>query len=271
MLMGFRFITSGLIMMSLLKAQGKFEKPTVKDIFKNALYGTLLLVGGTGSVMWAEQYVQTGIASIVVCSLPFWFLVLDYPKWKENFSNVTALLGLFVGFFGVYMLFEGSFSDLSEHFVLGISSIIIGGILWALGSLFSRYHPTSMPLLMNVSFQFTSAGILCLIISFFLNETDNFHFANVSLISWLSTFYLSVFGVLAYGAYIWLITKRSLIQVGTYVYINPIIAIFLGWMFANEIISPKQLIALFVILSGVVLVNWNGYRTKIFRKKETIS
>ena len=269
--MGFRFIISGLLLIALLKVQGKFEQPTVKDVLKNSLYGTLLLVGGTGSVMWAEQYVQTGIASIVVCSLPFWFLVLDYPKWKENFSNFTALLGLIVGFFGVYMLFEGNISNLSEHFVLGISSIIIGGILWALGSLFSRYHPTSLPVLMNVSFQFISAGILCFIIAYFLNETNHFHFADVSLISWLSTIYLSVFGILAYGAYIWLITKRPLIQVGTYVYINPIIAIFLGWMFAKEIISQKQLIALFIILSGVVLVNWAGYRTKIFRNKKTIS
>lgn len=269
--MGFRFIISGLLLMTLLKFQRKFQQPTIKDVLKNALYGTLLLVGGTGSVMWAEQYVQTGIASIVVCSLPFWFLVLDYPKWKENFSNVTALLGLIIGFFGVYMLFEGNISNLSEHFVLGIASIIIGGILWALGSLFSRYHPTSLPVLMNVSIQFISAGIFCLIIAYFLEETHSFHFGDVSLISWLSTFYLSVFGVLAYGAYIWLITKRSLIQVGTYVYINPIIAIFLGWMFAKEIISQKQLIALFIILAGVVLVNWAGYRTKIFRKKKSFS
>lgn len=267
MMMGIRFTISGLLLLFILKIQGKLSVPKPLDIIKNACYGTLLLVGGTGSVMWAEQYVPTGIASIVVCSLPFWFLVLDYPKWKENFSNLTALLGLIIGFSGVYLLFEGNNSVVSAHFVLGISAITIGGIMWALGSLFSRYYPTSLSTLFNVAIQFISAGIICVMISNFTTEMDNFQIKAVSLTSWLSTIYLVVFGILAYVAYLWLITKRSLIVVGTYVYINPIIAIFLGWLFANEVISSKQLVALFVILLGVVLVNYKGYRSKFFEKK----
>jgi drug/metabolite transporter (DMT)-like permease len=155
----------------------------------------------------------------------------------------------------------------SDHFVLGICVITIGGILWGLGSLFSRYYPTSLPTMMNVVLQFISAGIVCLIISCFANEMDDFHLRNVSLISWLSTIYLGVFGILAYGAYVWLITKRSLIQVGTYVYINPVIAIFLGWMFAKETINPKQLLALFIILIGVVLINWSEYQKKLLNRR----
>lgn len=269
MMMGFRFAISGLLLLAFLKVQGKLERPKQIDILKNSIYGTLLLVGGTGSVMWAEQYVPTGIASIVVCSLPFWFLVLDYPKWKENFSNISALLGLIIGFTGVFLLFEENNTIVSAHFVLGISSITVGGILWALGSLFSRYHPTSLPTLMNVALQFIPAGIICMVISYFAGELKDFNFSNVSLISWFSVGYLVAFGILAFGAYMWLITKRSLIQVGTYVYVNPVIAIFLGWMFANEIINPKQLIALFVILFGVVLINWKGYRTNFFRQKKS--
>lgn len=262
LLMGLRFVAAGLLLMAFIKWKGKWQKPTGKDVLKNTLYGILLLVGGTGSVMWAEQYVPSGIASIVVCSLPFWFLILDYPKWKENFSNITSILGLLIGFAGVYMLFEGGNSLVSSHFILGIVVIIAGGISWALGSLFSRYHPTSLSTLMNVAIQFISAGIICLMISYFIDETDNFLFRNVTLSSWLSLAYLVVFGILAFGSYMWLITKRSLIQVGTYVYVNPVIAVFVGWIFANETITLKQLIALFVILLGVVLINWVAYRAK---------
>jgi drug/metabolite transporter (DMT)-like permease len=266
-LMGLRFVISGLLLLVLLKKQGNLQLPKQQDVLKNAIYGVLMLVGGTGSIMWAEQYVPTGIASILVCSLPFWFLVLDYPKWKENFSNISSLLGLIIGFSGIFILFGGNNSLVSDHFVLGICVITIGGILWGLGSLFSRYYPTSLPTMMNVVLQFISAGIVCLIISCFANEMDDFHLRNVSLISWLSTIYLGVFGILAYGAYVWLITKRSLIQVGTYVYINPVIAIFLGWMFAKETINPKQLLALFIILIGVVLINWSEYQKKLLNRK----
>jgi drug/metabolite transporter (DMT)-like permease len=266
-LMGLRFVISGLLLLVLLKKQGNLQLPKQQDVLKNAIYGVLMLVGGTGSIMWAEQYVPTGIASILVCSLPFWFLVLDYPKWKENFSNISSLLGLIIGFSGIFILFGGNNSMVSDHFVLGICVITIGGILWGLGSLFSRYYPTSLPTMMNVVLQFISAGIVCLIISYFANEMDDFHLRNVSLISWLSTIYLGVFGILAYGAYVWLITKRSLIQVGTYVYINPVIAIFLGWMFAKETINPKQLLALFIILIGVVLINWSEYQKKLLNRR----
>lgn len=269
-LMGMRFFISGLLLFIMLIKQGDLVLPKAIDILKNAINGILLLVCGTGSVIWAEQYVPTGIASIVVCSLPFWFLVLDYPKWKENFSNLSSLLGLIIGFLGVFILFGGNSSIVSEHFIVGISVITAGGVLWALGSLNSRYNPTSLPTLMNVALQFISAGLICMIISYFENETKNFHLDKVSLESWLGISYLIVFGVFAFVAYAWLITKRSLIQVGTYVYINPIIAIFLGWIFLNETISLKQIVALFVILIGVVLINWNGYRQKLQSKKQLI-
>jgi drug/metabolite transporter (DMT)-like permease len=267
LLMGLRFVAAGVLLLVILKVQGKLKKPTKEGLVKNAFYGTLLLVGGTGSVMWAEQYVPSGIASIVVCSMPFWFLILDYPKWKENFSSKTSILGLIIGFVGVFMLFDVNISGLSEHFLMGIIVIIAGGISWTLGSLFSRYYPTTLPTLMNVAMQSIIAGIVCLNVSYFTNEMEHFLFTNVNLSSWLSLGYLIVFGILAYIAYVWLITKRPLIQVGTYVYVNPVIAVFLGWMFAKEVISLKQLMALFVVLIGVVLVNWAAYRAKIFNSE----
>ena len=266
MLMGLRFMLSGLLLLVVLKKQGDLQWVSKRDILKNTIYGTFMLVGGTGSIMWAEQYVPSGIVSIIFCILPFWFLVLDYPKWKENFSNVSSILGLIIGFIGVFILFSRNNSIVSEHFILGIGTVTAGGMLWALGSLFSRYHPTTLPTLMNVALQFISAGILCFVISYFIGETNNFQISNVSLISWLSMVYLAFFGILAFGAYMWLITKRSLIQVGTYVYVNPLIAIFLGWMFAKETINSKQLFALFIILLGVVLINRTGYRSKKLNK-----
>lgn len=266
LLMGLRFVIAGLLLFVIIKVKGEFEKPGGKAIAKNAIYGTLLLAGGTGSVMWAEQYVPSGIASIVVCSLPFWFLILDYPNWKENLTNVSSLLGLIIGFVGVIILFDVNEAVFSDHFVLGVLVIIAGGISWVLGSMFSRYYPTNLPTLMNVALQMISAGIVCLVVSYFTKETEGFLFSNVSLTSWLGLGYLIVFGILAFVAYVWLITKRSLIQVGTYVYVNPVIALFLGWLFAHESISTKQILALLVILVGVVLINWVGYRDKIFRK-----
>lgn len=260
-----RFLIAGIVLFSwcLYKNQGL---PTFKNVFSNSLSGILMLVGGTVSVVWAEQYLPTGILAIFVTTLPFWFVLLDKKQWPSYFSNKAIPAGLCLGFAGILLLLGMKPiyhpSSVAMQITAAVAALT-GTILWAIGSLFSKYKPTGLSTTMNVSIQLIAAGICCLLLSIISGEQNKFRFTEVTTSSWLALLYLTVMGSLvAYMAYIWLLTVRPPALVGTYAYVNPAIAILLGSVFANEEIQLLQVIALVVILTGVFLVNVSKYKTK---------
>lgn len=259
-----RFITAGVLLFTWRFWKGD-KIPSFKTIQQNGICGILTLFGGVGSVSWAEQYLSSSVAAIIVTALPFWFILFDKKQWGFYFNNKIILFGLLFGFIGVALLVgfsQASHVSASDSQMQKIGSLIIlcGGIGWALGSLYSKKIKGDS-MLMNASLQFIIAGLFSLLVSAALGEWKVFSFSHISDKSWLALCYLITMGSLVtYLAYLWLLKKRPAAQVSTYVYVNPVIALILGALIAGEQIGVVQVVALAVILIGVVMVNIPKYR-----------
>lgn len=258
---GARFITAGLILYFVSRARGE-STPPVSAITKISLSGILMLFCGTGSLAWVEQYLTTGLAAIIVATVPLWFVLFDKRQWKTNFSNKWIMTGLLVGFAGVLFLFADKKSiDFSgdQMRIVSFFVLVIGTIFWSIGSLYSKYKPVAASTGMKAAFQMMAAGTASIIAGLAMGEHRGFEIASVSSNSWMALLYLITFGSLVgYMAYVWLLSVRSPAIVGTYAYVNPVVAIFLGSLILSEPINPKQLMALGVILLGVILVSFSN-------------
>jgi drug/metabolite transporter (DMT)-like permease len=192
--------------------------------------------------------------------VPLWFVLFDKRNWKFNFSNKWIMAGLAIGFLGVLILFIDKKSiDFSgdKMKLFSILILMIGTICWSIGSLYSKYKPMVASTGMKAAFQMMAAGLMSLIVGFITGEHHRLDFGNISSNSWLALLYLITMGSLVgYMAYVWLLSVRSPAIVGTYAYVNPVVAVFLGWLILNESIVSKQLMALAVILCGVILVSF---------------
>lgn len=257
MMTGMRFVIAGVILLVFSLLRGE-SLPDGRSIGKISLSGIMMLFIGTGSVAYVEQYIPSGLAAIIVATVPLWFVLLDKRKWKYNFSNKWIIGGLIVGFAGILTLFagKGSISLTGDKKVLFSFFILMAGtISWAGGSLYAKYQPADGSSSMKASLQMLVAGSCSIVASFISGEHHHFVLSAVSWQSITALLYLIFVGSLVgYSAYVWLLSVRSPVLVGTYAYVNPVVAVFLGWLIANERISSQQVIALIVILAGVILV-----------------
>lgn len=252
-----RFTTAGLLLFTFSAIRGQ-TVPDRKSIGKISFSGILMLFFGTGAVAWVEQYISSGLAAIIVATVPLWFVLLDKRQWKFNFSNKWIIAGLLIGFAGVLTLFadkrslnfSGDNKKMISFFVL-----VAGSICWAAGSLYSKYKPVEGGTGMKASIQMMAAGLVFLLVSLAWGEHHAIDWGSISMQSVWAVIYLIVIGSLVgFMSYIWLLNVRSATQVGTYAYVNPVVAVFLGWLIASEPIVGRQVIALGVILAGVILV-----------------
>lgn len=259
LLSGMRFSIAGLILLGWQMLRG--ERPVLRPTLRHATAGVLMLFCGTGAVVWVEQYIQSGVAATVVATVPFWFVLLDRRNWAANFSNKAIIGGIVLGFAGVMLLFRPH-DSLSGSAGMAMLILLTGCVCWAGGSLFARdiSSPHSAPL--NAGIQMLAAGMVSLLASWGRGELRDFSLHAVSGSAWLGLAYLVVFGSLVgYLAYVWLMGKRPMVQVGTYAYVNPVVALLLGWSFAGETLGWSQLLALATILTGVLLINLPKYRS----------
>ncbi|MFT3825057.1 MAG: EamA family transporter [Chitinophagaceae bacterium] len=259
-----RFITAGLLMLgwSIYKKEDIWNWQAIKPAL---ISGILLLFIGNGAVIWAEQSLPSSLVAVLVSSAPIWFVLLDKPKWKENFTSRPTLIGLAIGFVGVILLFSERTSQTlasggNIYEIIGLVILIIGALSWSGGSLYSKYNGKGSATV-NTTWQMLAAGIVFIPASFLNNEWSTFQWQAVTTESWLSVLYLIVMGSLAgYSAYVWLLQVRPATQVSTYAYVNPVVAVLLGAFFAGERISLIQVIGLAVILTSVLLINLAKYR-----------
>lgn len=257
-----RYLIAGamLFLWAVFQGEKKIEKQTV---IKNAVVGLLTLVGGSFAVLWSEQYIPSGLAAIIVSAEPFWYVILDKRQWGYNFSNVFIMAGVLLGFAGILVLFGFNMSSRLSgiQFFCGLL-LLLGCVSWVAGSLYSKYHPSKGSNETRVSIQLLVSGMALLISSFFTGEFNRFSFATVSVNAWLALLFLTIMGsVLTYNAYIWLLSKKPAVMVGTFAYVNPVVAVLLGAFLADERLQKNQLAALICILIGVLLTNLPNYAT----------
>ena len=261
---GLRFFSAALIM--LLWCVYKREKLfSGKQIIHAVIGGLLLLFIGNGAVIWVEQYMPSALVAIMVSSSPLWFVLLDKPKWSENLTSKSTIVGLLIGFLGIMLLFYRSLESLfSGHASIeagGMVLVTLAAVSWAAGSLYSKYYSAGTSAVVNSTWQMFSAGVAFGIASLIRGEQHAFDISRVSTEAWLAVAYLVIFGSIAgFSAYVWLLKVRPATQVSTYAYVNPVVAVLLGVVFAGEKIFLLQIAGLAVILASVMMINFARYR-----------
>ncbi len=218
------------------------------------LLGGLLLLLGNGGVVWAEQRVSSGLAALLVSTEPLWIVLFVWMR-DHGRPGGRVLAGLLLGFTGLVLLVRPG-SSTGGIDLLGVAAVMVASVSWAWGSLHGQRAKLPPSPLLGTAMQMVSGGGLLLLASAITGEPARFHLAAVSARSALSLAYLIVFGALiAFTAYVWLLKAAPPVLVSTYAYVNPLVAVFLGWAVAGEPITRATLIAAAVILAGVALIS----------------
>ncbi len=252
LLAGVRFILAGLILGAAALLRGQPWPRAAKDWRAASVMGVLLVVIGNGFVTWAEQWVPSNQAAVIIASGAFW------TAWLGTFGprgvplSGQARLGLLIGFAGVLLMVwpEGK---LDTGIFLGQVAIVIAPIAWAAGTAYARHQDLGVSPLMFAAMQMLAGGLMLTVAGLAAGETARWTWTPAGL---GALAYLTLFGsCLAYGTYVWLIGQTTPARLGTIAYVNPVIATFLGWWILNETLTPAQLAGAGVIVLGVILVS----------------
>lgn len=251
---GFRFLTAGSLLYGWLALRGQTSRPAGREWAAAALLGVLFFLGGNGGVSWAEQRVPSGLAALLAATIPFWIVLIDWIRPGGVRPTTRILTGVATGFAGVLVLVRshgpGAGIDPTGALVL-----TLGPICWATGTVFSRRLPHPSSHLQSGAMQMLTGGAALCLAGLAIGEGPRFHPGAVSTRSLLAFFYLIFAGtIVAFSAYNWLLQASTPARVGTYAFVNPIIAVLLGWGLAGEAVGPITLLAGAFILAGVVLI-----------------
>jgi drug/metabolite transporter (DMT)-like permease len=249
---GLRWIIAGVLMTILLNLSA-YALPRYKDLKHLAIVGILLLGVANGLVVVAEQWLPSGLTALILSTLPFWVVGIEYFLPQKPKINLFIISGLVLGTAGVVLIFARDLNiALDFNILLGGLCLLGAVIAWSAGSIYWKYKKTDVKPLMGASIQMLIAGTLQTALGLILGEHNNFHLTQNGM---LALGYLIVFGsILGYASYIYSVTKLPLSLVSTYAYVNPIIAILLGWYVLNEPLTVTVFVASGLILIGVGLV-----------------
>jgi drug/metabolite transporter (DMT)-like permease len=264
MMAGVRFLVAGGILYVAARFTKGYERPKLVHWRTSFIVGTLLLGFGNGFVVLAEHYLSSSMAALLIASNPFWMVTLGWLFMGRGRPNYKVALGLVVGFIGVAMLILGggeTSGGAGDAQPLGVVLIVIATIGWAFGSLYGAEAPTPKSNVLASGMQMLSGGSVLALVSVVSGEWRGFDVSSVSSNSWLALIYLTFVGALvAYSAYSWLLQNASPSMVSTYAYVNPVVAVFLGWAIAGESVSGQMLLGAAVVVVSVALVTMNNTR-----------
>ncbi|MFM8321709.1 MAG: EamA family transporter [Chloroflexota bacterium] len=259
LLAAFRFLMAGGLLMALMRLRGA-AWPTRREWRTTAVVGIFLLLGGNGLVTWAEQHVVSGVAALIIGSTPLWIVLVDALRPGGRRPSALTLLGVLVGFAGIALLIgPGSFQGAAGGVdLLGAGALALASLLWAIGSIYGREHHAELPRLplLATSMEMLAGGAAMLLVATLLGEWGRLDLAAVTPRSAWALLYLVLVGsLLGYTSYSWLLGVAPTTLVSTYAYVNPLVAVFLGYLFADEPLTLRVLLAAGVIVSAVVLIN----------------
>jgi drug/metabolite transporter (DMT)-like permease len=232
--------------------------PTLRQWRSLVIIGTLLLLGGNGLVAFAEQRIASGVAALIVGTVPLWLVLIEAMRPGGARPTWQSALGLVVGFGGIYLLVGPSDTTGELQFdTIGTVAVIFASFFWSLGSIYSRGAELPRSALMMTGGEMVSGSIPIFLVSLALGEWRSFDASQVSSQSWLGLIYLITFGsMIGFVAYIWLLQNAPLSLVATYAYVNPLVAVFLGNWIAREPLTPRILAATGIIIGSVIFINW---------------
>lgn len=259
---GVRQFSSGLIMVSFFLIKG-FQLPTKSDLKKISLQGIFLLCIANGLLTWSLEYISSGLAAIISALVPL-FIAL-FSIMISNCAKLTRLMiaGLLIGFIGILTIFYNYIEMFANgRFIIGIVLALLAVLSWSFGTVYTAKQKISIDILFNVGLQMLIAGLVMLVICFSSGKYVNL--ATTGHATWYALLYLIFFGLLlAYSAYVIAITHLPPTLVSIYAYINPVVAVSLGWLLLQEKMNVSMIFGTLIVLSGVYLVNSE------FRKQKT--
>ncbi|MBI5295690.1 MAG: EamA family transporter [Chloroflexi bacterium] len=258
---GLRFLVSGLILLAWRKLAGD-PLPTRPQWKSLAIIGTLLLLGGNGLVSWAEQTIPSGVAALIIGAVPMFLVIAEAIRPGGVKPTWRVIIGLLIGFTGIYLLVGPSeFSDGMKLNLAGVIVLLLAASLWAVGSVYSKHADLPKSALMMTGAEMLMGSLSLFIVSAATGELKGFSFAQVSGSSWLGLAYLITFGsMIGFVSYAWLLQNAPISLVATYAYVNPLVAVFLGFLFAGEDLSLRILAASVIIIGSVVFINSGNRR-----------
>jgi drug/metabolite transporter (DMT)-like permease len=254
---GLRFLVSGAILFIWRWTAGDVL-PTRRQWRSTAIVGIFLLLGGNGLVAFAEKSVPSGVAALIIGSTPLWMVSIEALRPGGVKPNWLAILGLLIGFGGIFLLVGPSQLTGDSHTIdpLGVGTLLAAAFLWSVGSIYSRNADMPNSSLMSTSAQMLTGSLAIFAVSGMTGEWSGFNFSDVTTSSWLGLLYLIALGsLIGFVSYGWLLQNAPISLVATHAYVNPLVAVFLGAWLVDEIINARILIAGLAIIGSVVLIN----------------
>ncbi len=261
---GSRHLLAGLLLFAWSRLRQAAPRPTRQDWVRAAGLGFLMLVAANGATTWAEQLVPSGLTALIVCTSALWLVLLNWLWLGAARPGSRTVVGIVAGFAGVALLvIPGNFAGSAHVDLLGAVVLTGAALSWSVGSIYAIKLPRPQHQTLFVSQQMIVAGTLLLLIAALTGEFREFTFAGVSTTSATAYVYLAVFGsLISFSAYFWLIRHTTPDRLATISYVNPLVAVLLGWALAGESLSLRILLAAAVILLAVGLITTTRMRPR---------
>ena len=249
-----RFIISGGFLYGLRRFNGD-PRPKAGEWRSAAIIGIFLLLGGNGGVAWAEQFVTSSLAALLVATVPLWMVLIDTFRPAGQQPGLVSVAGILIGFVGVVLLIGSAASGADTANLLGAAALIFASLSWATGSIYGKRAKLPASQLLGTGMEMLAGGVALMLVAIVLGEWSSFDVATVSRRSALALAYLTVIGSSAFVAYVWLLRVAPTPLVATYAYVNPLVAVLLGYFLAQEPMTLRTLLAATLIIGSVVLVS----------------
>lgn len=267
-----RFLIAGGVLYAWMRLRGA-PRPTRANWKAATIIGGFLLLGGNGGVTNAEQVIPSGLAAVLITTVPIWMALAELLRRDRIVPTLHVVLGLILGFGGVVLLVGGGdIAGSSGLNPLWAGVLILASLSWAIGSVYSRKASLPTAPLLGSGMEMLAGGVLLLVASLVSREWIGFQPSNISLLSLVSFLYLIIFGSLVgFSSYVWLLTKTTTARVSTYAYVNPVVAVLLGYFLAGEQLTIRTLLASSVIVIAVVVITTYKSRQTVPDDRESES
>lgn len=260
---GLRFLAAGIIMYVGLHFTGA-QNPSAAQWLRAGLLGILMPFIGNGGIVWAVQLIPSGVAALLVGTVSLWMVILNWLWFDKERPTLMIFWGLAAGFTGVYILVgPGKIISGDPINPLGIVILIIASLSWALGSLYSRRAELPQSPIMTTAIEMIVGGAAFILVSFFAGEWQELHLQEITAVSIWSLGYLILFGsIIGFTVYAWLIKATSPTLVSTYAFVNPVVAVFLGWLILAEPFNVRISLATLTIVLAVAIITYSQNQQK---------
>lgn len=259
-----RFLISGAILYAFVRVRGA-ARPTRQQWRDNTIIGTLLLLGGNGLVVWAEQFIPSGVAALVIGITPVFFVLAEWAWPGGQRPTAWMFLGLALGFIGVAWLAAPweTAVDRALH-PGGLVALIMACVLWTVGSMFSRHTRNPAPPFVASAVQMLCGGVALALVALLRGEVGGLELTAISARSWWAFAYLVLIGSLVgFSTFVWLMKHSTPARVSTYAYVNPVVAVFLGWWILDEKVDEHIVLPALIIVAAVVLITTQRSRVAV--------